>query len=200
VAANLRNQVAQVQRPRNIGKTAFFGTRCARSGEASDFSEQPKLQFGGVARGASMGFVIDYGDAIHLDAEALAEAGIAEAYERLMPRLLEFVKRPLEIVEEREDDAPSYSVKCEGKSFAIDSPEIEETSNSWGNATVALFIIVNAQLLNSTHRFYAINGGNDLFGIFLTPTQAAEARKALPNERDWPYLPKDEQEWYGQFH
>jgi hypothetical protein len=147
-----------------------------------------------------MGFVLNYDDAIHLDAEDLAEAGIAEAYERLLPRLRQFVKQPLKVIETRDDDAPSYSVQCGGKSFAIYAPEIEATSNSWGNATVALFTIVNDQLVNSTHRFYAINGGNDLFGIFLTPAQAAEAQKTLPNKRDWPYLPKDEQEWYGEFH
>ena len=147
-----------------------------------------------------MGFVLNYDDAIHLDAEALAEAGIAEVYQRLLPRFREFVTHPLEVVEKRDDDAPSYSVQCGGKSFAIYAPEIEETSNSWGNATVALFTIVNDQLENSTRRFYAINGGNDLFGIFLTPAQAEEAQKALPNKHDWPYLPKDEQGWYGQFH
>ncbi len=147
-----------------------------------------------------MGFVIDYDDAIHLDAEALAEAGIAEAYERLLTRLRKFVKQPLEVTEQLDDDAPSYSVQCGGKSFAIYAPELEETSNSWGNATVALFTIVDDQLVNSTHRFYAVNGGNDLFGIFLTPAQAAEAKRALPNKQDWPYLPKDEPEWYGQFH
>ncbi len=147
-----------------------------------------------------MAFVFDYDDAILLDAEELAEGGIAEAYEGLLPIFQRFVKRPLEVIEMRDDDAPSYSVQCGGKSFAIYAPEIEETSNSWGNATVALFTIVNDQLVNSTHRFYAINGGNDLFGIFLTPVHAAEAQKALPNKNDWPYLPRDEQEWYGQFH
>jgi hypothetical protein len=65
---------------------------------------------------------------------------------------------------------------------------------------VALFSIVNAQLKNSTHRFYAINGGNDLFGMFLTPAEATAAQKSLPNKSDWPYLPKDEDEWYGQYH
>jgi hypothetical protein len=147
-----------------------------------------------------MSFLLGYDDAIHLDAEELAEAGIAEAYQRLLPRLREFTKYPLEVMERRDDDAPSYSVECGGKRFAIYAPEIEETSNSWGNATVALFTIVNDQLVNSTHRFYAINGGNDLCGIFLTRAQASEAQKAIPDKRYWPYLPKDEKAWYGQFH
>lgn len=144
--------------------------------------------------------MLNYDDAIHLDAEELAEAGIGEAYARLLPRLREFMTHPWEIIEERDDDAPSYSVRCGGKSFAIYGPDIDDTSNSWGNATVAFFTIVNDQLAKSTHRFYAINGGNDLFGIFLTPAQAEEAREALPHKRDWPYLPKLEREWYGQFH
>lgn len=146
-----------------------------------------------------MGIALNYDDAIHLDAEELAEAGIAEAYERILPKLREFVATPLAIVETRDDEAPSYSVQCGGKSFVIYAPEIAEISNSWGNATVAFFAIVNNQLANSTHCFYAINGGNDLFGIFLTPDQAESAQQLLPNKFDWPYLPKDEREWYGQF-
>ena len=147
-----------------------------------------------------MDFVLNYDDAIHLDAEALAEGGIGDAYERVVPTLRQFTKRPLEVIEERDDDKPSYAVRCGSKRFVIYAPDIEETTNSWGNATVAFFTIVNDQLENSTHRFYAINGGNELFAIFLTPAQATEARQALPNRRDWPYLPKDEPGWYGQFH
>jgi hypothetical protein len=72
--------------------------------------------------------------------------------------------------------------------------------NSWCRATVALFAIVNNQLKNSSHRFYAINGGNDLYGMFLTPTQAKESQNSLPNKLDWPYLPIDEEPYYGQYH
>jgi hypothetical protein len=55
-------------------------------------------------------------------------------------------------------------------------------------------------MAQSTHRFCAINGGNDLGGMFLTPDQAKEAQKALPNKKDWPYLPTDEDPLYGQYH
>jgi hypothetical protein len=147
-----------------------------------------------------MGIALNYDDAIHLDAEELAEGGIAEAYGRVVPKLREYVATPLAVVETRDDEAPSYSVQCGQRSFLIYAPEIKGISNSWGNATVAFFDIINSQLVDSTHRFYAINGGNDLFGIFLTPDQAASAQQLLPNKFDWPYLPKDEQEWYGQFH
>jgi hypothetical protein len=147
-----------------------------------------------------MGFKLNYDDSIPLDAEALAEAGIAEAYGRLFPKLCEFTKQPATVTEERDDDAPSYSVRCGGKTFVIYAPGSDDMINSWGNATVALFTVVNDQLEKSPYRFYAINGGNDLFGIFLTPAQVAQAQKALPNKRDWPYLPKLEQVWFGQFH
>jgi hypothetical protein len=148
-----------------------------------------------------MSFTLNYDDAILLDAEALAEGGIAEGYESLLPKLRQLIKNPSVIEEDRDDDTPSYSVSCGGSEFEIYSPDLDEQEgNSWGRATVALFAIVNEQLKNATHRLYAINGGNDLFGMFLTPTDAAAAQKSLPNKRDWPYLPKDDGPWYGQYH
>ena len=41
-----------------------------------------------------MGFTLNYDEAIPLDAEKLAEGGIAEAYESLLPRLRQFVESP----------------------------------------------------------------------------------------------------------
>jgi hypothetical protein len=149
-----------------------------------------------------MASTLNYDDAIPLDAEALAEGGIAEGYESVLPKLCQFVKPPAIIEEERDDDAPSYSVRCGDSEFKIYDSNLDEDegSNSWGRATAALFSIVNEQLKNSTHRFYAINGGNDLFGMFLTPGEAAAAQRSLPNKSHWPYLPKDEEPWYGQYH
>jgi len=49
-------------------------------------------------------------------------------------------------------------------------------------------------------RFFAINGGNDLGGMFLTTVEAEEARKSLPRKQDWPYLPTMERTWGGQYH
>jgi hypothetical protein len=148
-----------------------------------------------------MSFALDYDRWIHLDAEALAETGFREAYESLLPELRKYVPQPAPIEEVIDNDTPSYSVRCGTKEYAIYGPEHdEENSNSWGRATFAFFSIVNDQLAGSEYRFYAINGGNDLGGMFLTPAQARAAQDTLPNRRDWPYLPTDEPPWYGQHH
>ena len=82
-----------------------------------------------------MAFTLDYDDAIPLDAEALAEGGIAEGYESLLPQLRRFVTDPATIDEQRDDDAPSYSVRCGGSSFDIYAPDLDEgEGNSWGRA------------------------------------------------------------------
>lgn len=141
-----------------------------------------------------MSFDLDYDQWIHLDAENLAETGIAEAYESLIPELHKYVQEPAQIEELIDSDNSRYSVKCGDREFAIYGPELAEVSgdNSWGRATHAFFAIVNEQLASSACRFYAINGGNDLGGMFLTPEQARAAQKSLPRKLDWPYLPKDE--------
>jgi hypothetical protein len=65
-------------------------------------------------------------------------------------------------------------------------------------ATYALFDIVNRQLAGTDVRFFALNGGNDLSGIFMSTAQAEKARRALPRERDWPYLPVPEPSGFGE--
>jgi hypothetical protein len=83
----------------------------------------------------------------------------------------------------------------------IYSPAMPEKEGwSWGRATHALFKIINDQLTNSDYRFYAINGGNELGGMFLTHGECEEARKSLRRKEDWPYLPTLEDPWYGQLH
>lgn len=149
-----------------------------------------------------MSFELDYGEWIPLDAEDLAETGIGEAYESILPTLRKYVERPAEVEELVDNDTPSYSVRCEARVFPIYGPEFSEESgnNSWGRATHAFFAIVNDQLKGSPYRFYAINGGNDLGGMFLTPDQARDAQEGLPRSLDWPYLPEDTPPWYGQYH
>jgi hypothetical protein len=148
-----------------------------------------------------MPFTLDYDRWIHLDAEDLAETGIREAYERLLPELRKYVPQPVQVEEVIDNKTPNYSVRCGTREYAIYGPELDEDNgNSWGRATFAFFSIVNDQLAGSEYRFYAINGGNDLGGMFLTPAQAQAAQQGLPRRTDWPYVPADEYPWYGQYH
>jgi hypothetical protein len=147
-------------------------------------------------------FTLNYDRTIPLDAEALAETGIREAYESLLPELQKFVSQPLPVEEMIDNHTPSYVVLCGGQRYTVvDSEREREGRNSWGQATWALFDIVNNQLQLSglEYRFYAINGGNDLFGIFLTPENAQSVQIALA-KREWPYIPAAEPPWFGQFH
>jgi len=146
----------------------------------------------------AMPYKLDYDRSINLDAEDLAETGIAEAYEKLLPELRKYVPEPAKVEESTDNDAPRYSVKCRGREFMIYGPDDEE--ESWGRAAFAFFTLVNDQLAHSEVRLYAINGGNDLEGMFLTPAQALAAREALPNRNDWPYLPDNVPPYYGQHH
>jgi hypothetical protein len=148
-----------------------------------------------------MEFKLNYDEVIHLDAEDLAETGIGDAYESLLPKLRQFVERPAAIKEVFDNDLPRYLVRYREKEYVIYSPNAKESEeNSWGNATYALFDIINDQLAQTSYRFYAINGGNDLGGMFLTPAQSEAARRSLPNKAHWPYLPVLEHPWYGQYH
>jgi hypothetical protein len=148
-----------------------------------------------------MEFELDYDAMIMLDAEDLAEGGIGEAYEGFLPAYQKYVPEPLKIEEELDNDKMRYAVKCAGKEYVIYAPDLEDEGlESWVLATYALFSIVNDQLADSAYRFFAINGGNELGGFFLTQEQALAARKTLPNKRDWPYLPTTEKSWGGQHH
>jgi hypothetical protein len=80
------------------------------------------------------------------------------------------------------------------------SPLGGDEHESWGVATATLFEIVNRQLVAAPVKFYALNSGNDLTGIFLTEQQAEAARKALKHRSDWPYLPTMHAPWFGQYH
>jgi hypothetical protein len=154
-----------------------------------------------VGGGLAVAFTLNYDRWVHLDAEDLAETGIAEAYERLLPELRQYVSNPARVEEVIDNDTPIYSVRCGGNEYAIYGLDLdEEEDGSWGRATVAFFDIINEQLAGTEYRFYAINGGNDLGGMFLTPAQAHESRAALPRPQDWPYLPTDLPPWYGQHH
>lgn len=144
---------------------------------------------------------LDYDQLVILDAEDMAETGIKDAYEELKPILGTYVANPAKITEKINSDLPSYSVSCSGITYDIYSPSLPDAENqSWGRGTYALFAIVNSQLKGVAVRFYAINGGNELGGMFLTEAQATAARKDLERKTDWPYLPTLDHPWYGQYH
>lgn len=141
---------------------------------------------------------LDYDQAIHLDAEDLAEGGVVRAYEQLGPQLRRYVARPMAATERHEPNPLRYIVNAGGVEYVISDAATGE-SESWGRATHALFDIVNRQLAGSEVGFHAINGGNDLHGMFLTERQAKDARRRL-RRTDWPYLPQSQPPWFGRPH
>ena len=146
---------------------------------------------------------LDYNTIIHLDAENLTEQGIMEVYKKVLPKLKKYVSSPAEVTEAIDPNLPRYTVHFNGVDHLIYSGDIKGSEEeSWATATVVFFDIINWQLEQAvlSIRFYAIGGGNDLFGIFLTPDQAVASRKSLPNRREWPYIPKLDGPWTGQFH
>lgn len=144
---------------------------------------------------------LDYDRLILLDAEDLAELGIVRAYERLKPVLTQYVAEPAVVTEHVDHQLPGYSVSSNGVTYAISAPRLPDgRGQAWGRATFALFQIVNRQLDGAGVHFYAINGGNELGGMFLTGDQVRAARRALHERSDWPYLPTLDYPWYGQYH
>lgn len=143
---------------------------------------------------------LDYGQLIVLDAEDLAEQGILAAYERLLPRLRQFVPTPAAVEEVVDEGTGRYAVRCQGREYVVYAPELPGSEGqSWGRAAHALFALVNEQLAGAPVLLYAINGGNDLGGLFLTPEQARAAQAALPAKSDWPYLPTLDHPLHGQY-
>ena len=150
--------------------------------------------------GSAAAHELDYSRAIHLDAEALAEQGMAAGYASVQPALKAHVAAPLVLSEELDVDRGVYTVKAGNRTQRIfPSPLGGDEYESWGVATAAFFEIVNRQLERAPVKFYALNAGNDLMGIFLTEPQAAAARKALKRRSDWPYLPTMRAPLFGQY-
>jgi hypothetical protein len=154
-----------------------------------------------LSQASASSFRLDYNKMVILDAEDLAETGIKAAYGKLKPLLKLHVKKPEQITEKFNRDLPSYSVICAGTIYDIYSPALLSVhGESWARATFVFFTIINNQLKGAPVKFYAINGGNDLGGMFLTEQQVFAAKKSLKNKADWPYIPTLEHPWYGQYH
>lgn len=147
-----------------------------------------------------MEFKLDYGQCVILDADELAKSGFMDTYDMLRPTLQKHISQPAEIQEVFGDGNANYSIRYGTREFVIYSPELDDKFGGWGRATFAFFAIINDQLSSSEYRFYAIDNGNGLGGIFLTLAQAMGARGALPKKTDWPYIPTNDAPWYGQQH
>ena len=151
---------------------------------------------------ASEPAVLNYDELIMLDAEDLGEGGLVSAYNKdVIPILKRYVTAPAEITDNRPTSDGSYTVQSQGKTYVIYAPGMSlDHGENWGNATVALFDIVNQQLQDTRYRFYALYGGNDLGGMFLDQETYDRAIKSIKQKQEWPYLPKPEPPWYGQQH
>jgi len=144
---------------------------------------------------------LDYDRLIQLDAENLAETGIGQAYMQVLPELQKYVSQPARVEELIDPDLPRYAIRVHGTEYVIYSADSAGSEDaSWGTATYVFFKVVNDQLANTDVRFFAVDAGNDLGGLFLTPEQAEASRATLPRPSDWPYLPEAADPWYGQQH
>ncbi|MFC5477969.1 hypothetical protein [Massilia suwonensis] len=137
----------------------------------------------------------DYDDLVLLDAEDLAEVGILEAYQQLHPQLRQYGAAEIDIAEEVDEDAGTYTVLADGIRYPIYGEGAEE--DAWVLATIAFFDIVNAGLADASHRFYALYGGNDLAGIFLSDEQFRLAQRCFKRAMDRPWVPVNQPPHYG---
>ena len=152
--------------------------------------------FGASAKQGLLEDPLDYEQVVHLDAEELAEQGIQEAYNALLPRLRQYSGSPLEVVEEVDGERGIYSVLAGGVRYEIWGPDLKP-NDGWARASVAFFSIVNRGLEASAHKFYALYSDNDLSGVFLTEEEYLQARRAIEQRSSWPYLLVNEPPHYG---
>src|SRR5258708_1741496 len=132
-----------------------------------------------------MAFTLNYDNMLFLDAEDLAEAGIKKAYDSLAPDLGQYISAPAEVQEVVENDTPSYVVRCCDQEYLSYSPDVpNDEGQGWGRAAYAFLKIANDKLRKWENRLYAINGGNDLGGMFLSQSECEAARRSLPGKGD----------------
>jgi len=134
------------------------------------------------------------------DGEDLAKSGICAFIREIQPFLsAQGVKLP-----DLQDEASAsgYVVRVGGVPHTIyDAKEMK--GDIWGLASARGFALVDKMLesAGSPERIYAINGGNDLFAIFLTP----ELYQTISTQPDFdakggPYKLTEEAPWFGQPH
>ncbi len=140
------------------------------------------------------------------DAEDLAEGGIGRFLQEISPFLaLQGVALP-EIEEEMSEEG--YVVRVGGADYQIyDAADMERDASGeesgliWGLSMVHGFRIADELLAaaGSAERAYAVNGGNDLFVLFLTPELHRVIMEHPDASRcDGPYVPHEEYPLFGQ--
>ncbi len=140
---------------------------------------------------------IPYDLSIDLDAEDLAELGMAEAYERVRPEIERLGGAPETLREHVDETEGSYAIEYRGIVYPISGGEIG-VADGWGTAAAVFFEIVNGQMEGTSYRLYAVNHGNDLSGVFLTDAQFEAASAFHGATEDAPFLPTRIGPWFGQ--
>jgi hypothetical protein len=140
------------------------------------------------------------------DAEGLTEGGVSNFLRRIEP----FLHGQVISLNQFEDDftEQGYSVMVNGERHKIyDTDEIQRRQTQpgllWGLSGARAFAIVNRLLerAGSEEILYAVNGGNDLFGFFLTSAlREAICRYPTVKPGDRPYLHTEEYPWFGAEH
>jgi hypothetical protein len=116
------------------------------------------------------------------DAEDLAEGGMIAALFDIGPKLT-VRSRPIEKLEERFEEE-RHSLIVNDSTFVVGPGE-----DPWHAAAATFFEAVNFLLQNnrSGERAYALYGGNDLHGVFLTPQMLDVMRTYTNDEKERPY-------------
>lgn len=145
--------------------------------------------------------------AIHLDAKVLCKFGMSGVYDLLIPKMKKLGIKPLQLKDHFNANGAFHSVSVDGKLIIVfDIEESEEDDEEgrkelwWSRATPIFFQLVNFQLESISVRFYALYGGNDLHGIFLTQAEFEEMAEGAERPDDRPYIPNDIPPWFGQPH
>jgi hypothetical protein len=137
---------------------------------------------------------------IHLDAEELAELGMAGVYQTVQPGMRARGVTPEPLSEEVDEETVRYAVSFRGRTYPILSGGDDlDSFDARARATVVFFQIINAQMEGTLYRFYALRADNDLAGTFLTEEEYRSAAARGPRE-ERPYIPVLVPPWFGQQH
>lgn len=157
----------------------------------------------GPATGPSKSTAFDYSKLIALDANALCEFGIEEAFANLKAvmeqraeeqgaKSFEYHSLGSTIVWRGDSGNPdAYLVSANYESFLLFSPDKPLSNDACAERAAGVFFhIVNAPLWKNDAKFHAFYSGPDLLGGYLTPDEVEHIKSANPNNKtEWPYLP-----------